>query len=236
MPTWTNPAWYAHCWIFCLSQFGMPTTGLGVKLGMHTAQLTERSKDTCKYKLSRAFSLVSLSSAKASHRPACLSLDVFLVALRHFRFPLDRWVSSTSVIMTLVFVSGCSPEFEGVFPAVSCCMIHQLVTACCLHPQFCGVLPVLHKLCFISHNFIMSQTFGVPTNWRIFGFNAALCWNDLLLFLHYFTDYSLCQQIMSDLCAKNFKCKGQNGKRAFGPGAFKEVAISKSFYLSYGHF
>jgi len=49
-------------------------------------------------------------------------------------------------------------------------------------------------------------------------------------------DYSLCQQIMSDLCAKNFKCKGQNGKRAFGPGAFKEVAISKSFYLSYGHF
>jgi len=28
--------------MFCLSQFGMPTTGLGVKLGMPTAQLTER--------------------------------------------------------------------------------------------------------------------------------------------------------------------------------------------------
>ena len=41
MPTRTKPAWYAHCWMFCLSQFGMPTTGLGVKLGMPTAQLTE---------------------------------------------------------------------------------------------------------------------------------------------------------------------------------------------------
>jgi len=32
MPIWTKPAWYAHCWIF----------GLGVKLVMPTAQLTER--------------------------------------------------------------------------------------------------------------------------------------------------------------------------------------------------
>jgi len=44
--------------MFCLSQFGMPTTGLGVKLGMPTGQLTEHSKDTGMYKISRVFSLV----------------------------------------------------------------------------------------------------------------------------------------------------------------------------------
>jgi len=58
MPTWTKPAWYAHCWMFCLRQFVMPTTGLGVKLGLPTAQLTEPSKDTGIYKFSRVFSLV----------------------------------------------------------------------------------------------------------------------------------------------------------------------------------
>ena len=58
MPTWTKPAWYAHCWMFGLFQFGKPTTGLGVKLGMPTAQRTEPSKDTCIYKFSRIFSLV----------------------------------------------------------------------------------------------------------------------------------------------------------------------------------
>ena len=58
MPTWTKPAWYAHCWMFCLSQFGMPTTGSGVKLGMPTAQLTGPSKDTGICKFSRVFSLV----------------------------------------------------------------------------------------------------------------------------------------------------------------------------------
>jgi len=57
MSTWTEPAWYAHCWMFCLSQFGMPTTGLGVKLGMPTAQLIKPSKDTGIYEFSRAFSL-----------------------------------------------------------------------------------------------------------------------------------------------------------------------------------
>jgi len=36
MPIWTKPAWYAHCWIF----------GLGVKLVMPTAQLTERGART----------------------------------------------------------------------------------------------------------------------------------------------------------------------------------------------
>jgi len=117
MPTWTKPAWYAPCWIFGLFQFGMPTAGSGVKLGMPTAQLTEPSKDTCIYKFSRAFSLVSLSRAKASHRPSRLSLVIFPVVLRHSRFPLDRWVSSASVIVTSVFVSGCSTEFEGVFSA-----------------------------------------------------------------------------------------------------------------------
>ena len=59
MPTWTKPAWYAPCWMFCLSQFGMPTTGLGVKLGMPSAQLTEPIKDTSIYKFSRAFSLAT---------------------------------------------------------------------------------------------------------------------------------------------------------------------------------
>jgi len=58
MPTWTKPAWYAHCWMFGLFQFGKPTTGLGVKLGMPTAQRTEPSKDTGIYKFSRIFSLV----------------------------------------------------------------------------------------------------------------------------------------------------------------------------------
>jgi len=29
MPIWTKSAWYAHCWIFGLFQFGKPTTGLG---------------------------------------------------------------------------------------------------------------------------------------------------------------------------------------------------------------
>jgi len=57
MPTSTNPAWYAHCWIFDLFQFGKPTTGLGVKLGMPTAQLTEPSKDTDIYKFSRVISV-----------------------------------------------------------------------------------------------------------------------------------------------------------------------------------
>ena len=60
--------------MFCLSQFGMPTTGLGVKLGMPSAQLTDPGKDTGTYKFSRAFSLVSLSRAKASHRPSHFSL------------------------------------------------------------------------------------------------------------------------------------------------------------------
>jgi len=46
MPTWIKPAWHAHCWIFGLFQFGKPTTGLGVKLGMPTAQLTERGART----------------------------------------------------------------------------------------------------------------------------------------------------------------------------------------------
>jgi len=44
--------------MFCLSQFGMPTTGLGAKLGMPTAQLPEPSKDTGIYKFSHVFSLV----------------------------------------------------------------------------------------------------------------------------------------------------------------------------------
>ena len=83
---------------------------------MPTAQLNEPSKDTCIYKFSQAFSLVSLSSAEALHRPYRLSLVVFLVVLRHSRFPLDRRVSSASVIVTSVFASSCSPEFEGVFP------------------------------------------------------------------------------------------------------------------------
>jgi len=116
MPTRTKSAWRAHCWIFCLSQFGMPTTGLGVKLGI-CPLLTKPGKDTCICQFSRVFTLAGLSRAKASHRPSRLSLVVFLVVLRHFRSPLDWWVSSASVIVTSVFVSGCSPEFEGVFPA-----------------------------------------------------------------------------------------------------------------------
>jgi len=51
------------------------------------------------------------------HRASHLSLVVFLIALRHSRFPLDRWVSSASVMVTSLFASGCSPEFEGIFPA-----------------------------------------------------------------------------------------------------------------------
>jgi len=35
---------------------------------------------------------------------------------------------------------------------------------------------------------------------------------------------------MSDICAKNFNWKGQNGKRAFSQIALKEVVISKSFH------
>jgi len=59
MPTWTKPAWYAHCWIFRLFQFDKPTTGLGVKLGMPTAQLTERGASTGVYTQSRTWFLVS---------------------------------------------------------------------------------------------------------------------------------------------------------------------------------
>jgi len=59
MPTWTKPAWYARCWIFGLFQFGKPTTGLGVKLGMPTAQLTERGARTGIYTQSRTSFLVS---------------------------------------------------------------------------------------------------------------------------------------------------------------------------------
>jgi len=59
MATWTKAAWYAHCWIFGLFQFGKPTTGLGVKLGMPTAQLTERSARTGIYIQSRTSFLVS---------------------------------------------------------------------------------------------------------------------------------------------------------------------------------
>ena len=61
MPTRTKPAWYAHCWMFCLSQFGMPATGLGVKLGMLTAQLTERGARTGIYTQSRTSSLIGYS-------------------------------------------------------------------------------------------------------------------------------------------------------------------------------
>jgi len=42
-------------------------------------------------------------------------------------------------------------------------------------------------------------------------------------------------RLMSDLCAKNFNWKGQNGKSALSQSSLKEVGISKSFYLSYGH-
>jgi len=45
--------------MFCLSQFGMPTTGLGVKLGMPTVQLTERGARTGIYTQSRISFLVS---------------------------------------------------------------------------------------------------------------------------------------------------------------------------------
>jgi len=74
MPTRTKPAWYAHCWMFCLSQLECPLTGLGVELECTLAQLTDPGKDTGLYKFSRAFSLVSLSRAKASHRPSRFSL------------------------------------------------------------------------------------------------------------------------------------------------------------------
>jgi len=59
MSAWTKPAWYAHCWIFCLSQFGMPTTGLGVKLGMLSAQLTGCGERTGIYIPDRIALLVS---------------------------------------------------------------------------------------------------------------------------------------------------------------------------------
>ena len=59
MPIRTKPAWYAHCWMFCLGQFGMPTTGLGMKLGMPTAQLTERGARTGIYTQSCTWFLVS---------------------------------------------------------------------------------------------------------------------------------------------------------------------------------
>jgi len=39
---------------------------------------------------------------------------------------------------------------------------------------------------------------------------------------------------MSDLYAKNFNWKGQNGKSALSQSALKEVGISKTFYISYG--
>jgi len=39
MLTRTKPDWYAHSWIFYLSQFGMPTTVLGVKLGVPTCSI-----------------------------------------------------------------------------------------------------------------------------------------------------------------------------------------------------
>jgi len=74
MPTRTKSAWYAHCWIFCLSQLECPLTGLGVELECPLAQLIHPGKDTGIYKFSRAFSLVSLSHAKASHRPSHFSL------------------------------------------------------------------------------------------------------------------------------------------------------------------
>jgi len=74
MPTRTKPAWHAYCWMFCLSQLECPLTGLGVELECPLAQLTDPGKDTGTYKFSRAFSLVSLSRAKASHRPSRFSL------------------------------------------------------------------------------------------------------------------------------------------------------------------
>jgi len=45
--------------MFCLGQFGMPTTGLGMKLGMPTAQLTERGARTGIYTQSCTWFLVS---------------------------------------------------------------------------------------------------------------------------------------------------------------------------------
>jgi len=79
----------------------MPTVEF-LLLSLVCPRLTEPSKDTCIYKFSRAFSLVSLSRAKASHRPSRLSLVVFLVVLRHSRFPFETDVPELPVFPLVV--------------------------------------------------------------------------------------------------------------------------------------
>jgi len=68
----------------------MPTTGLGVKLGMPTAQLTDPGKDTCICQFSRVFSLAGLSRATAS-RVAMLGNHA------------SRWLSRMSHDVDLAF-------------------------------------------------------------------------------------------------------------------------------------
>ena len=74
----------------------IPTIGLCVELEIPTSQLTKPGKGTGIYELSRVFSLVE---SRTSHGV------------------IRSYVSSASAIMTSVFASSCSPEFEGVFPA-----------------------------------------------------------------------------------------------------------------------
>ena len=71
MPTRTKPAWYAHCWIFCLSQFGKPTTGSGVKPGMPTAQLIQ------------AWQFHSLYTCNLRHSGHVTNVEQYTVQYRH---------------------------------------------------------------------------------------------------------------------------------------------------------
>jgi len=89
MLTRTKPDWYAHSWIFYLSQFGMPTTVLGVKFGVPTAQLTGCGKST------------GICTPR-SRRDSRLSLVVFLIALRHSRFPFKTVVPESPTVCAVI--------------------------------------------------------------------------------------------------------------------------------------